>query len=174
MKFFSLLIIGLVFGLAGCAEKKEASSPQAGDAATTAAETTAAETTAAETTAAEMAEAGIPEVGIPEAEKEYMGTAAFISHMHHHASQLERLNDALAAGSLAAAQRPAYWLSGHDDTIVVPDEWKVYVAGMRSGASAVSDASDLAAARAGAKRITDNCQGCHTAAGIDLVTLQPE
>ena len=159
MKFYSFLIIGLVFGLAGCAEKKEVSSPPGDDAATTAAETTAAETA---------------EAGTPETEKEAMGTAAFISHMHHHASQLDRLNAALAAGSLAAAQRPAYWLSGHDDSIVVPDEWRMYVDGMRSAATAVSDAPDLAAARAAAERITDNCQGCHTAAGIDLVTLQPE
>ncbi len=159
MKFYSLLIIGLVFGLAGCAEKEKTSAPQGVEDATTAAETTAAETAEAET---------------PETEKEEMGTAAFISHMHHHASQLERLNAALEAGSLAAAQRPAYWLSGHDDTIIVPDEWKVYVNGMRGGATAVSEAPDLAAARAAAKRITDNCQGCHKAAGIDLVTLQPE
>ncbi len=159
MKFYSLLIIGLVFGLAGCAEKEKASSPQGVEDATTAAEMAAAETTEADT---------------PETEKEEMGTAAFISHMHHHASQLERLNAALEAGSLAAAQRPAYWLSGHDDTIAVPDEWRMYVDGMRSAAIAVSDAPDLAAARAAAKRITDNCQGCHTAAGIDLVTLQPE
>lgn len=160
MKLYTPLIIGLVFGLAGCAEKEKASAPQqASDAATTSAETIAAETA---------------EVGTPETEKEVMGTAAFISHMHHHASQLERLNAALEAGSLAAAQRPAYWLSGHDDTIEVPDEWRVYVDGMRSGASGVSDASDLVAARAAAKRIADNCQGCHTAAGIDLVTLQPD
>ena len=164
MKFYLLLIIGLILGLAACAEKKEVTTAQGIDAATTAAETIAAETTAAET-----AEAGTPETG-----KEEMGTAAFISHMHHHASQLDRLNAALEAGSLAAAQRPAYWLSGHDDTILVPDEWKVYVAAMRSGASAVSEAPDLAAARAAAKRITDNCNACHTAAGIDVVALQPE
>lgn len=164
MKFYSILIIGLVFGLAGCGEKEKASSPQGVEDATTAAEISAAEMAAAETAEAET----------PETEKEEMGTAAFISHMHHHASQLERLNAALQAGSLAAAQRPAYWLSGHDDTIVVPDEWRVYVSGMRSAATAVSDAPDLASARAAAKRITDSCQGCHTAAGIDLVTLQPE
>lgn len=158
MKFYSLLIIGLVFGLAGCAEKEQASSPQGADAAT-AAESTVAESPVAET---------------PMVEEDEMGTAAFISHMHHHASQLERLNAALEAGSLAAAQRPAYWLSGHDETIQVPDEWKVYVSGMRSAATAVSAAPDLAAARAAAKRIEDNCRSCHTAAGIDLVTLQPE
>ena len=159
MKLYSLLIIGLVLGLAACAEKEKASSPQGVDDATTAAESATADMTMAETA---------------ETEKEEMGTAAFISHMHHHASQLDRLNAALEAGSLAAAQRPAYWLSGHDDTIEVPVEWRVYVDGMRSGASAVSDAPDLAGARAAAKRITDNCQGCHTAAGIELVTLQPE
>lgn len=159
MKFYSLLIIGLVFGLAGCAEKEKVSAPEGSDAATTAAETDTAETTMAETPAVEVDE---------------MGTAAFISHMHHHASQLERLNAALEAGSLAAAQRPAYWLSGHDETIKVPDAWKVFVNGMRSAASAVSEAPDLAVARAAARRIEDNCRGCHTAAGIDLVTLQPE
>jgi len=164
MKLYSLLIIGLVLGLAACAEKEQASSPQGVDDATATAESATAESSTAESTAAETVQTG----------KEEMGTAAFISHMHHHASQLERLNAALEAGSLAAAQRPAYWLSGHDDTIVVPVEWRVYIDGMRSSASAVSDAPDLAVARAAAKRITDNCQGCHAAAGIDLVTLQPE
>lgn len=159
MKLHSLLIIGLALGLAACAEKEQASTSQGGDAAKAAAESATAESAANET---------------QEMEKEEMGTAAFISHMHHHASQLDRLNAALEAGSLAAAQRPAYWLSGHDDTIVVPAEWRLYVDGMRSGATAVSSAPDLAAARAAAKRITDNCQGCHTAAGIDLITLQSE
>lgn len=163
MKFYSLLIIGLVFGLAGCAEKEQASSPQGADVAT------AAESATAESTVAES-----PDAETPMVEQDEMGTAAFVSHMHHHATQLERLNAALEAGSLAAAQRPAYWLSGHDETIQVPDEWKVYVNGMRSAATAVSEAPDLAAARAAAKRIEDNCRSCHTAAGIDLVTLQPE
>lgn len=160
MKFNSLLIIGLALGLAACAEKEQAPTSQGGDAATAAAPS-------AEAAAESMA----PETS--ETEKEEMGTAAFISHMHHHASQLDRLNAALEAGSLAAAQRPAYWLSGHDDTIVVPAAWRTHVDGMRSAATAVSNAPDLAAARAAAKRITDNCQGCHTAAGIDLITLQP-
>ena len=164
MKLHSLLIIGLVFGLAACAEKEQASSPQGADAATAAAESATAKTPMVETPTAETPTAG----------KGTMGTAAFISHMHHHASQLDRLNAALAAGSLAAAQRPAYWLSGHDETVVVPDEWKMYVSGMRSAASSVSEAPDLAAARAAAKRIENNCRSCHTAAGIDLVTLQPQ
>lgn len=159
MKLHSFLTIGLALGLAACAEKEQASSPESGDAATAAAEVAAVESMLANE---------------PETEKEEMGTSAFISHMHHHASQLERLNAALDAGSLAAAQRPAYWLSGHDDTILVPDEWKTYIDGMRSGATAVSNASDLAAARAAAKRIADNCNACHKAAGIELVTLQPE
>jgi hypothetical protein len=163
MKFYSLLIIGLVLGLAGCAEKEQASAPQGADAAT-AAKSATAESTVAETTVAETAMV----------ERDEMGTASFISHMHHHASQLERLNAALEAGSLAAAQRPAYWLSGHDETIGVPDDWQVYVDGMRSAASSVSEASDLAAARAAAKRIENSCRGCHTAAGIEVVNLQPE
>ena len=160
MKFSSLLIIGLVLGLAACAKKEQVSSPEVAD-AESAAESATAETTTAETET-------------PAVQKDDMGTAAFISHMHHHSSQLERLNAALEAGSLAAAQRPAYWLSGHDETIEVPDQWKVYVNGMRSAATSVSEAPDLAAARAAAKRIADNCSSCHEAAGIDLVTLQPE
>lgn len=164
MKLQSLLIIGLAFGLAACAEKEQVSSPQDVEDAKATAETAAAETAMDETSTAET----------PMVEKDAMGTAEFISHMHHHASQLERLSSALQAGSLAAAQRPAYWLSGHDETIGVPDEWRVYVDGMRSAAISVSDASDLAAARAATQRIEDNCRGCHTAAGIDLVSLLPK
>lgn len=141
MKLQTLLIVGFALGLAGCAEKEQVALPQ-GDDAETAAEA-------------------------PAGEKAEMGTAAFIAHMHHHASQLYRLKAALDVGSLAAAQRPAYWLSGHDETVEVPDDWQVYVKGMRDGARAVADAPDLAAASAAAQRIEQSCGDCHTAAGVD-------
>jgi len=105
-------------------------------------------------------------------EAEERGTAAFISHMHHHASQLGQLNAALEVGSLAAAQRPAYWLAGHDEISGIPEGWQVYINEMRDAAYTVDSARDITEARAAAKRIEDSCRGCHAAAGKEVTDLQ--
>jgi hypothetical protein len=154
MKFRTLIIVGFALGFAACAEKEQAAPPAAVDEAETAAEAPATE--------------------IPAEEREEMGTADFIAHMHHHASQLDRLEAALEVESLAAAQRPAYWLAGHDGVSGVPDEWQEYVIGMRDAADAVASATDIETARAAAKRIEEGCAGCHTAAGVDIDITQVE
>jgi len=151
MKLQTLLIVGFALVVIGCAEKEQVASPEEAIAEK------AAKSAAAETLAVE---------------KDEMGSAAFISHMHHHASQLEWLNHALDAESLTAAQRPAYWLAGHDDVVGVPEDWLVYVKGMHEAADAVAAAPDIAAARAAAQRIEENCAGCHTAAGVDISRFQ--
>jgi hypothetical protein len=148
MKLSKFIIIGLAVGLAGCAEKEQVV-PPSDEAAKAAAEA-------------------------PAPAKEQMGTAAFIEHMHHHASQLGQLNAALEIGSLAAAQRPAYWLAGHDEIGGVPEDWQVYINGMRDAANAVDSARDISEARAAAERIEANCQGCHSSAGIDVPNLMVE
>lgn len=150
MKFHTLLIVGLALGATGCAEKEQVAS-EAVDATETGTESVVADA--------------------PVVEEEGIGTTEFLAHMHHHASQLEQLNAALAIGSIEAAQRPAYWLSGHDEIGGVPAEWQVFVEGMRDGANAVAGAPDIAGARAAAQRITDNCEGCHTAAAVDVPSL---
>lgn len=151
MKLHTLIALGFALGVSACAEKEQA--PVQGHDTEMAKETAVAE--------------------VPPAELAEMGSTEFIAHMHHHASQLGRLNAALDVGSLAAAQRPAYWLSGHDE-VGAPDAWQVHIKGMRDGANAVSEAPDLATARAAAQRIAESCNACHTAAGIELVSLQPE
>jgi len=152
MKFRTLMIVGFALGFAACAEKEQPAPPAAVDEAEAAAETPVAE--------------------MPVEQREAMGTADFVAHMHHHASQLDRLNAALEVESLAAAQRPAYWLAGHDGVSGVPDEWQEYVTGMRDGADAVANATDLETARAAARRIEEGCAGCHTAAGVDIDIAQ--
>ena len=157
MKFQTLLIVAFVLGVTGCAEKEQVAPPEA------------AETDiAAESAAAEMP----MDDELPIDDRDEMGSASFITHMHHHASQLEWLNQALDAGSLSAAQRPAYWLSGHDDVVGVPEEWRVYVDGLHDAAEAVAAAPDIATARAATKRIEENCAGCHAAAGVDIASTQ--
>ncbi len=94
---------------------------------------------------------------------------AFIDHMHAHAEQLDELMFALADDDLDGAMTPAYWLSRHDAVSGVPDEWQQYIAGMRSAALAVEASTDLEAARAAAEEISVQCQGCHTAAGVNLL-----
>lgn len=91
---------------------------------------------------------------------------AFLKHMHRHADELDDLNLALADGDLDAAKNSANWLSRHDAVTGIPSEWQLYLDGMRKAARAVGEATDLEAARLPAELITDNCQGCHIAAGI--------
>lgn len=92
---------------------------------------------------------------------------AFVDHMHAHAEQLDELMFALADGDLEGAMTPAYWLSRHDTVEGVPEEWQQYIRGMRDAASAVGAADDLEAAKAAAENVSDQCQACHTAAGIN-------
>ena len=153
MKLQALFIVAFALGVAGCAEKEQVAPPEAAGAEK-----------AAESAAAEMP----AEEAMPAEEIEELGTAAFMTHMHHHASQLEWLNNALEAESLTAAQRPAYWLGGHDAVVGVPEDWRVYIDGMHEAADVVATAPDIAAARAAAQRIEENCAGCHAAAGVDV------
>ena len=143
MKLHAFLIVGLVFGMAGCAEKEQAM-PDPADATSMAA----------------------PEAGAPMADTEGKHDGAFLGHMHLHAKRLDDLNFALADGNLEAAMLPARWLSRHDTVEDVQSDWVPFLYGMRTEAEAVENAPDLATARAAAERITAQCQGCHTAAGV--------
>ena len=150
MKLHSLLIVGLVLCIAGCAEKKEpAPEPQAAPPAEQAAAETPTE----------------PEA--PVAEEETGRSADFIDHMHAHAEQLDNLNFALADDDLEGAMTAAYWLSGHQEVSGIEEEWRPFLIGMRDAAQAVEEATDLETARAAAERINDQCQGCHKVAGVD-------
>jgi len=93
--------------------------------------------------------------------------SAFLQHMHRHAEYLDALNIALAEGDFDAAMTPAYWLSRHDEVDGLPAEWQRYIESVREAARAVEDSADLESARAAAEPITMQCQGCHTAAGVD-------
>ena len=162
MKFRTLLIVALALGVSACAEKEQVAPPEAADAEMA----TESATEMATESATEMATESATEM--PADERDEMGSAAFITHMHHHASQLEQLNAALKVESLAAAQRSAYWLAGHDDVVGVPEDWQVYVNGLHEAAAAVAAAPDIATARAAALRIEENCAACHAAADVDV------
>lgn len=152
MKSRSLLVIGLALVFAGCAEKAP-EAPEAPEPATQPAQE--------------------PEVPGPEAEAvvgitkpDLVVDEDFLEHMHEHAAKLDDVNFALADGNLEEAKSPAYWLSRHESISGIPEEWQVYVDGMREAATAIENAQDLEAAQAAADRVTQNCQGCHGAAGI--------
>ncbi|MDH3266843.1 MAG: hypothetical protein OEM25_07755, partial [Gammaproteobacteria bacterium] len=107
-------------------------------------------------------------------EKKSYEFSGFIEHMHRHAEEIDNINIALADGDLAAAMNPAAWLSRHDPVGGIPDDWQPYLIDMREAARAVESAPDLETAHAASIRITEQCQGCHAAAGIigDGVELQ--
>ncbi|NCF53018.1 hypothetical protein GWP57_15575 [Gammaproteobacteria bacterium] len=143
MKLHAILIVGLAICVSACAEKKEpAVEPQAA---------APAEPAPAET---------------PAVEEESARDAEFIEHMHAHAEQLDNLNFALDDGDLPRALTAAYWLSGHQEVSGIREEWRPYLEGMREAAKSIEEAKDLDAARAAAERITEQCQGCHDAAGV--------
>ena len=146
MRLHALLIVGLAFFAAGCAEK-QAPEPAVEPQAPPPAEPAVAEEQAA-------------------AEESARG-ADFIDHMHAHAEQLDDLNFALADDDLEGAMTAAYWLSGHQEVDGIREEWRPFLEGMREAAQAVEEASDLDSARAAAERINAQCQACHDAAGVN-------
>lgn len=143
MKLQTLLIVGFALGMTACAEKEQAA-PEAID----------------------EAEANLPAAEASPAKIEEWRKAGFLEHMHRHADQLDDLNIALAEGDMVAAMTPAYWLSRHDSVEGVPAEWQRYLDGMRAASLDVEKSKDLDAARAASERITEQCQGCHAAAGV--------
>ena len=90
----------------------------------------------------------------------------FLKHMHAHADQVDLINNALADDDLDATIAPARWLYRHDAVEGVAADWQPYLIEMREAARAVESAADLETARAASKRITEQCQACHAAAGI--------
>ena len=143
MKLQTLLVFGFALSMTACAEKDQ---------------------TAAE--AADKAPAPAPAAEVSPATTEEWRNDELLAHMHRHADHLDDLNIALAEGDIVAAMTPAYWLSRHDSVEGVPSEWQPYLDGMRAASLDVEKSKDLESARAASERITVQCQGCHTAAGI--------
>ena len=137
MKLHVLIIIGFTLSLMACENKEQAAPEQAAEATATA-----------------------------PAEKESYQYDGIIEHMHRHADQIDIINDALADGDLDASKVPARWLWRHETMIDVPDDWQPYLFAMRQAARDLGSATDIATARAAATRITEQCQGCHVAAGV--------
>ncbi|MDH3274865.1 MAG: hypothetical protein OEM64_08755 [Gammaproteobacteria bacterium] len=141
MKLRELLIVGFALCVTGCVEKEQAV-PEQGDDTETAAKSAV--------------------------EKSLMGSDTFIRHMHLHASHLDSLNTALAAGDLEAAQTPAHWLLRHEGVTGHPDDWQPHIERMRDAARAATEAGDIETARTAAQGIAEGCRGCHVAAGVDI------
>jgi len=139
MKLHVFLIIGFTLSLTAC-ENKEQAAPEP----------------AAESMATED----------PAAEKRSYYFDGIVKHMHAHADQVDLINNALADDNLEASKLPARWLWRHDRINDVPADWRPYLVDMRAAARAVESAADLETARAASTRITEQCQACHTAAGI--------
>ncbi len=148
MKLHVLLIVGFALSVTGCGQKEQAAPEQADEAQTTA-------PAAAPMTAED-----------PATEKKSYQYDGFLEHMHTHADQIDNINIALADGDLDAVRKPAAWLSRHDPVSGISADWQPYLAGMREAARAVESAPDLETAQAASIRITEQCQGCHAAAGI--------
>jgi mono/diheme cytochrome c family protein len=152
MKLHTLLVLGITFAIAGCAEKEPATPEEV-----------------IEEPAAEVAEA-VPaaEAEAALAQAEDWRNSAFMEHMHAHADFLDDLNYALDDGDLEMAMPPAYWLSRHDTVSGLPEELQPYLVNLREAARAVEAAEDVDAARAAAQKIAKQCQACHAAAGVSV------
>ena len=156
MKLHILMIISLAIGIAGCARKEEpAPEPVAEPEPSVAAEVDEPE-------AEELVDA--PDETLAKIE-DWQNTD-LLDHMHAHAEHLDDLNYALDDDDLEGAMTPAYWLSRHKELSGIPENLQPFVVRMREAASAVEQAEDLETARAAARRIGVECQGCHDAAGV--------
>jgi len=102
----------------------------------------------------------------PAAEKKRFYFDGIVKHMHAHADQVDFIDIALDDDDLEASKLPARWLWRHDRMSDVPSEWLPYLVDMRAAARDIENATDLETARAASKRITEQCQACHTAAGV--------
>ena len=145
MKYQTLLVALFTLSIAGCAKEEQAAVEEADE-----------------------AQSPPPAAEASTNEKTDWRNDAFVEHMHAHAAKLDEINFALADGNLDAAMTPAYWLSQHDELEGIPADLHSYVTGIRSAASSVEEATDLETARAEAQRITEECQGCHDASGIEV------
>ena len=141
MRLRTIMVLGLVLGVAACVNKEQDSSSAAGDAATGIASATAVD--------------------------EVWQDESFIAHMHLHAEKLDDLNFALADDDLEAAKAAAEWLATHDTDSNIRSDWMPHLYRMRTEAEAVVAAPDIASAGSAAQRITVQCQECHRAAGIN-------
>ena len=139
MKKNVLLALGFASLLIGCAEKEQAPT-----------------------------EAAMPEEA-PAAETPAPVDPGFLEHMHKHAEQIDALNFALEDGDLEAARTPAFWLARHDTADGIDSELQEFVYGMRLAAEAIETAPDIETARAASRQISEQCQGCHKAVGVDDV-----
>ena len=146
MKAHAFWITAIALSLAACGKQEQPEAPPAESAEA----------------AAPVVETETPEPAEPAVEVDQ----AFLEHMHAHAEQLDELMFALADDDLEGAKTPAYWLSRHKTIGGIPVEWQDHVAGMREAALKVGNADDLESARAAAEQISENCQACHTAAGV--------
>ena len=145
MRLHALLVLGFAASIFGCAAKEQTTPGQPAE-----------------------AESAVTAVG-PDATPVPTGdwrNAAFLDHMHAHAEHLDDLNFALGDDDLGMAMTPAYWLSRHEAVGGLPEELQPFLVRMREAARAVEAAQDIETARAAAKRIGAECQGCHNAAGV--------
>ena len=145
MKLHMLLVVGFAAGIVGCAEKEQAAPEQVSEMET------AMPPVQSEATTEQV---------------EDWRDSTLMDHMHAHAEQLDDLNYALDDADLEGAMTPAYWLSRHETVGGLPANLQPFVDGMREAARDVEEADDLATARAAAKQISAQCQGCHTAVGV--------
>ena len=151
MKLHVLMILAIALGLTGCSRQEEPASGMA-DESQAEAEPAPAEDVAPD-----------PDSAISRME---FGNDAVLEHMHRHADNMDEINFALADGDLDAAVTQAQSLSRYEQIDGIPEEWLPYLEGMREGSKAIAASTDLTGARAAAKTVTAQCQGCHKAAGI--------
>ena len=145
MKYQTLLVALFTLSIAGCAREEQAAVEEVDE-----------------------AQAPPPAAEASPVEKADWRNEAFVEHMHAHAEKLDEINFALADGDLEGVRTPAYWLAQHEEIDGIPPDLQSYVTGIRAAASSVEEANDLETASAEAQRITEECQGCHDASGIEV------
>jgi len=106
-----------------------------------------------------------PTAPAPAAEAaEYVGTFAADPHQHMkaHFVRAMRMQDAVLAANLSAAQAQGRWLASHQEGDV-PKNWPPYLKAFHSGANAVANAATIDDAAAAISQVAAACGACHAA-----------
>jgi len=98
---------------------------------------------------------------------------ALSGHMQEHFTQVGEARDALIAGDLEAAKKPATWILEHAAAKQIPEQWQTHVDAMRQAAEAASTSETVEDACLTIADMAYGCGECHSAMSVTVSLETP-
>jgi hypothetical protein len=93
--------------------------------------------------------------------------------MQEHFTQVGDARDALIAGDLEAAKKPAAWILEHEAAKQIPEEWQPHVDAMKQAAEAASTSETVEDACMTVADMAHSCGECHSAMSVAVSLETP-